>query len=123
MSELVSEGKIDAEDCVEMQSGSNVEAEVQARLGTSGEASGNSEEFLATLASVAETTTAANTLRSLSYRNSVTDMQLVTPDVPALDTFSRRLDEAGPFTVSVQSTNPQEDGTVESRIQIVGENR
>jgi len=99
------------------------EAEVNALLGTRGESSGGSEEFLATLASVAETSDAANTLRSISYRNSVMDMQLVTPDVPALDAFSRSLDEAGPFTVSVQSTNPQEDGSVESRVQIVGADR
>ena len=103
---------------------SQCEAAVAGVLRESGEpASGGNEEFLATLASIAETTTTANMLRSVSYRNSVMDMQIVTPDVPALDTFSRQLDETGPFTVSVQSTNPQEDGTVESRIQIVGENR
>lgn len=99
------------------------EAAVRQRLGAVNAGEGGSEDFLATLASVAETTIEANTLRSVSFRNSVMDMQIVTPDVPALDAFSRRLDESGPYTVSVQSTNPQEDGTVESRIQIVGANR
>lgn len=112
--------------CGEQFNNTNIrqcESEVNALLGTRGESSGGSEEFLATLASVAETSNAANTLRSISYRNSVMDMQLVTPDVPALDAFSRSLDDAGAFTVSVQSTNPQEDGTVESRVQIVGASR
>ncbi|MGD8322980.1 MAG: type II secretion system protein GspL [Gammaproteobacteria bacterium] len=102
---------------------SQCEAEVQARLRSLGEVNGGGEEFLATLARVAETTDSTNTMRTLSYRNSVMDVQIVTPDIPALDEFSRRLDEAGPFTVQVQSTNPQEDGRVESRVQIVGENR
>jgi general secretion pathway protein L len=99
------------------------EAEVQARLRDAGVATGGSEEFLTTLAGVAAVAGAENMLRSVSYRNSVMDMQLVTPSVPALDEFSRRLGESGPYTVAVQSTNPQEDGTVESRLQIVGENR
>lgn len=99
------------------------EAEVQARLRSLGESTGGGEEFLATLANVAANAGSTNTLRTLSYRNSVMDMQILTPDVPALDAFSRSLDESGPFTVSVQSTNPQEDGSVESRLQIVGENR
>ena len=99
------------------------EAEVQARLRSVGESTGGGEEFLSTLANVAATAGTANTLRTLSYRNSVMDVQVLSPGVPALDEFSRRLDEAGPFTVAVQSTNPQEDGTVESRLQIVGANR
>jgi general secretion pathway protein L len=99
------------------------EAEVQSRLRSVGASAGGGEEFLATLASVAATAGTANTLRTLSYRNSVMDVQVLSPGVPALDEFSRRLDESGPFSVAVQSTNPQEDGTVESRLQIVGANR
>ena len=99
------------------------EATVQSRLRDLGMASNGAEEFLATLAAVAQSAGAENQLRQLSYRNSVMDLQLSTPDVPALDAFSRRLDETGQLSVSVQSTNPQQDGTVESRLQIVGGNR
>jgi general secretion pathway protein L len=99
------------------------EGEVQSRLRSVGETTGGGEEFLSTLANVAQTAGTANTLRTLSYRNSVMDLQVLSPGVPALDAFSRELDESGPFSVAVQSTNPQEDGTVESRLQIVGENR
>jgi general secretion pathway protein L len=99
------------------------EAELQARLRTLGETTqAASNDFLATLAQIAATTGDEDQLQTLSYRNGVMDVQILMPSVPALDEFSRRVNESGQFTVSVQSTNPRDDG-VEARIQILGGDR
>ena len=96
------------------------EAAVQTRLRSRGEVGGGDEEFLLTMARVAETAGEQNQLRTLSYRNRIMDVQILTPDVRALDEFSRRLNETGDLSVSVQSTNPQQGGGVEARLQITG---
>lgn len=96
------------------------EAVVQARLRSLGETTAGDEEFLSTMVRVAETAGDEDQLRTLSYRNRVMDVQILTPDVPALDEFSRRLNESGDLTVTVQSTNPQQGGGVEARVQIAG---
>jgi len=98
------------------------EAELQTRLRALGESTGGGNEFLSTLAQIAATTSGDDRLQTLSYRNSVLDLQILMPNVPALDDFSRKINEAGQYSVSVQSTNPQDDG-VEARVQILGGDR
>jgi general secretion pathway protein L len=96
------------------------EAELQRRLQALGQASGSNEDFLSTLAMIAEHVDAGKHLETLSYRNRVLDIELVAPNVPALDEFGRLINDSGRFAVSIQSTNPQQEGGVEARVQIVG---
>jgi general secretion pathway protein L len=96
------------------------EAELQRRLQAIGQGGGSSEDFLSTLAMIAEHADANSRLETLSYRNQVLDIQLIAASVPELDSFGREIMDTGRFSVSIQSTNPQQDGGVEARVQIVG---
>lgn len=96
---------------------------VQRRLSDAGaEASSRRESFLTTLAAVAESYSASGLIEALSYRNEVMDVQLVVPDVPALDAFAQQISSTERFDVRIQSANPSDDG-VEGRLQIVAADR
>ena len=50
--------------------------------------------------------TAEMRIDALSYRNRVMDLQLVAPSVPALDEFSRALEETRRFDVEIEASQP-----------------
>ncbi|HEY8520641.1 MAG TPA: type II secretion system protein GspL [Gammaproteobacteria bacterium] len=94
------------------------EAEVRARLAAAGAGSTEGETFLATLAAVAASSGGEGRIETLSYRNRVMDVQLVSPSVPALDEFAQRLVETQRYDARIESANPTDEG-VEGRVQIV----
>ena len=96
------------------------EAQLQARLRSSGDTSQGGENFLSTLSTIAEFAGDDSRFETLSYRNRVMNVQMVAPDVSAVDQFSQQLNGTGRFTVAVQSSNPQPEGGVEARVEIVG---
>lgn len=96
------------------------QTELQALLQASGQGDAGGENFLSTLATIAEFATAGSRFVTVSYRNRVLGAQLMAPDVTALDELERKIDGTGRFDMSIQSTNPQDDGGVEVRIQISG---
>jgi general secretion pathway protein L len=96
------------------------ETELRALLQASGQDESGGENFLSTLATMAEFVTSANTFETMSYRNGVLNVQLSASDVTALDELERGIDETGRFDMSIQSANPREGGGVDARIQIVG---
>jgi len=98
---------------------SQCESEVQERLRMMGESSASDGSgFLSTLGTVAELSGPDKRFETMSYRNSILDVQLIAPDVPALDEFSQAMTNTGRFLVTIQSTNPDDDG-IEGRLQIV----
>ena len=76
--------------------------------------------FLGTLAAIARFAI-PNALDALSYRNRVMDLQLLVPSVPALDEFSRALEQTRRFEVEIEAANQNDSGT-EGRLRIVGAN-
>ena len=58
---------------------------------------------------------------ALSYRNRVMDLQLLVPNVVALDEFSRALEQTRRFEVEIETAN-QRDSATEGRLRIVGAN-
>jgi general secretion pathway protein L len=99
------------------------ETAVRARLSQSGmldDASGNG--FLTALAAIAESRAPSSRIEAMSFRNRVMDLQVVVPDVPALDAFAQQIEGSGSFNVAIQSANPGESG-VEGRVQLVGATR
>jgi general secretion pathway protein L len=95
-------------------------SEIQRRLAASGESStGESGPiFLATLVAVAEARDPASRIEALSFRNGVTDLRIIAPDVTALDGFARDVARSGRFQVNIQSANPGTEG-VEGRLQVL----
>jgi type II secretory pathway component PulL len=96
---------------------SGCQREVRQRLGAS--AGGAAEDFLTTLTAVATARDAATRVDALSYRNRTMDLQLIAPSVPALDEFSRELEQTRRFAVEIEAANQTDAGT-EGRIRIVG---
>lgn len=95
------------------------EREVRRRIAASGQTrAGAGAGFLDTLATVAASQHPESRLEALSYRNEVMDLQLVVPDVPALDSFVEDVERSKRYEVNIQSTTPGEDG-VEGRVQVV----
>lgn len=94
--------------------------ELQRRLAAAGDASATAADpvFLATLVAMAEARDPASRVEALSFRNGVTDLRVVVPDVPALDGFAREMARSGRFQVNIQSANPGPDG-VEGRLQVL----
>lgn len=90
----------------------------RARLGESGMLESAGPGFLTALTAVAEARAPESRISALSYRNGVMDLQLVVPDVPALDAFARDVESGERFDVRIQNTGPEGDG-VEGRVQIV----
>jgi general secretion pathway protein L len=96
--------------------------EVQRRLAASGQTSaGASRDFLETLAAIASSQGPKSRIEAMSYRNAIMDLQLVVPDVPALDAFVESVERSKRYEVNIQSTTPGQDG-VEGRVQVVGAN-
>jgi len=95
-------------------------SEIQRRLAASGGSSAGESGpiFLATLVAVAEARDPASRIEALSFRNGVTDLRVIAPDVPALDSFARDMARSGQFQVNIQSANPGTDG-VEGRLQVL----
>jgi len=95
-------------------------SEIQRRLAASGESSAaeSGPIFLATLVAVAEARDLASRIDALSFRNGVTDLRIIAPDVTALDGFARDVARSGQFQVNIQSANPGTDG-VEGRLQVL----
>lgn len=98
---------------------SGCQREVRQRLGARTGAS--TEDFLSTLAAIANARAPEMRIDALSYRNSALDLQLIVPDVTALDAFSRELEQTRRFDVEMQAANPVDAGT-EGRLRIVGAN-
>ncbi|MBN1237162.1 MAG: hypothetical protein JXB36_01610 [Gammaproteobacteria bacterium] len=96
------------------------EAAVRARLSQSGmlEDSG-ADGFLTALTAVAESHGPNSRIEAMSFRNRVMDLQVIVPDVPALDRFAQQIEGSGRFEVAIQSANPGDSG-VEGRVQLVG---
>jgi hypothetical protein len=97
---------------------STCQREVQQRLGADA-ASSNGPDFLATLAAIAAVRTAETRIDALSYRNRVMDLQLLAPNVPALDEFARGLEQTRVFDAQIEAANQQDNGT-EGRVRVVG---
>jgi hypothetical protein len=95
-------------------------SEIQRRLAASGESSiaESGPVFLATLVAVAEARDPASRIEALSFRNGVTDLRIIAPDVTALDGFARDVARSGRFQVNIQSANPGTEG-VEGRLQVL----
>jgi len=95
-------------------------SEIERRLLASGDSSAASigPVFLATLVAVAEARNPDSRIEALSFRNGVTDVRVIAPDVPTLDGFAREMARSGRFQVNIQSANPGTDG-VEGRLQIL----
>ena len=101
------------------------EAEIRDRLaategGGSG-AAGNST-FLDTLQAVANVRDDETLLQAMSFRDGVTNLRVIAPDVQALDTLAQGLGGEGRFQANIQSATPGDDG-VEGRLQIADLNR
>jgi len=93
---------------------------VQNALRLAGDSSvGSGDGFLATLGTLAEYAGTDKRFEMLSYRNQVMSLQVVAPDVEALDRFRQDISDTGRFDATIQSTNPDDDA-VEGRMQIVG---
>jgi general secretion pathway protein L len=92
--------------------------EVQQRLGADA-ASAGGPDFLATLAAIAAVRNAETRIDALSYRNRTMDLQLVAPNVPALDEFARGLEQTRVFDAEIEAANQSDNGT-EGRVRIVG---
>ncbi len=93
--------------------------EVRQRLGAS--AGQSTVDFLGTLAAIAAVRDPEMRIDALSYRNRVMDLQLLVPSVPALDEFSRALEQTRRFDVEIEAANQNDSGT-EGRLRIVGAN-
>jgi general secretion pathway protein L len=98
---------------------SGCQREVRQRLGAS--AGTTTEDFLSTLAAIAGAREPEMRIDALSYRNRAMDLQLVVPNVPALDEFSRELEQTRRFDVEIEAANQIDSGT-EGRLRIVGAN-
>jgi general secretion pathway protein L len=56
-------------------------------------------------------------LQTLSWRSGILDLQLLAPNVDALDKLRQQIGEPGVFTAAIQSANPDND-VIKGRIQI-----
>jgi type II secretion system protein L len=95
------------------------EAEVRRRLGSRGAGADSGRGFLAALAAVADSKQPRGRIEALSYRDEVMDLQLVVPDVSALNAFVQDVGQSKRFSAQIQSTNPTQDG-VEGRVRVAG---
>ena len=56
-------------------------------------------------------------METLGYRNGTMDLQLIAPNVDALDRLRQRISEGGLFDANIQSANPDKD-VIKGRMQI-----
>jgi len=109
-----------AEDCprlVGVTRPQACEVEVRQRLGSLGASHGAG--FLATLAAIVGARSGATRVDQLSYRNDTMDLQVVAPDLPALDEFTKHLQSTGRFNAVLESSSQKDAGT-EGRMKING---
>jgi general secretion pathway protein L len=93
---------------------------LQSRLGSSTlEGSEESIGFAITLQTLAQAFKAAPNLKleTLSFRAGIIDLQLVAPDVDALDKLRQQIAESEEFDATIQSANPDKD-VIKGRVQI-----
>jgi general secretion pathway protein L len=90
------------------------DAEIQKRLHSSGK---SAETFLTTLEAIAAMRDPALRIDALTYRNRITNIQLIAGDVGALDKFARDLEQTHRFAPKIESAN-QGNGGIEGRLQI-----
>jgi type II secretory pathway component PulL len=57
-------------------------------------------------------------METLSYRSGEIDLQLLAPDVAALDQLRQKISEPGKFVAEIQSANPDND-VIKGRVQIM----
>ena len=98
---------------------SGCQREIRQRLGAN--VGGATEDFLSTLAAIAGARDGEMRIDALSYRNRVMDLQLLVPNVVALDEFSRALEQTRRFEVEIETAN-QRDSATEGRLRIAGAN-
>ena len=95
--------------------------ELRSRLGTDDPAeaviSGPGFAAAVEALSIAFVDTPGIRLQTLSYRGGVMDLQLVAPDVAALDKLRQLVTGPGKFSADIQSANPKNDA-IEGRMQI-----
>jgi general secretion pathway protein L len=94
--------------------------ELSSRLGAaSPEASVSGPGFVEALEalSVAFAETPGIKMQTLSFRSGIVDVQLVAPNVDALDQLRALISGPGKFTAEIQSANPKDDA-IEGRMQI-----
>ncbi len=96
---------------------SGCQREIRQRLGSN--AASATEDFLSTLAAIAGARAAEMRIDALSYRNNVMDLQLLVPNVGALESFSQALEQTRRFEVQIETTNRRDDVT-EGRLRIAG---
>ncbi len=95
--------------------------ELSSRLGTtSPEAIVSGPGFVEALEalSIAFAETPGIKMQTLSFRSGIVDVQLVAPNVEALDQLRALISGPGKFTAEIQSANPKDDA-VEGRMQIM----
>ena len=68
--------------------------------------------------SVAFAKTPGIKLETLTYRGGELDLQLIAPDVAALDQLRQQISEPGKFLAEIQSANPDDD-VIKGRVQIM----
>jgi general secretion pathway protein L len=90
------------------------DAEIQKLKRTSGQ---NAETFLTTLEAIASVRDPAMRIDALTYRNRITNLQVIAGDVGAIDQFARSLEQTHRFTPKIESAN-QNNSSVEGRLQI-----
>ena len=95
------------------------EAEIRARLAASGQAPQGTTTtgFLGTLSTVAAARDARTVFQAMSFRNGVTNVSLIAPDVQSLDSLATAISTDGRLQANIQSAVPGDNG-VEGRLQI-----
>jgi general secretion pathway protein L len=84
-------------------------------------AAGGSDGFLTMLAAVARSLDDRMSIDGIGYRDGVVTLDLIAPNVGYLDVFDQRLTETGEFALDIQNTVPDSDGSLSSRVRIVGQ--
>jgi len=97
--------------------------ELRSRLGTSGAGAADGDKDNADFAEALQTLSEAFTqvpglrMETVSFRSGSLDLQLIAPDVAALDRLRQLISDPGQFTAEIQSANPSND-VIEGRINI-----
>jgi general secretion pathway protein L len=74
------------------------------------------DEIISTLATAFATTPDLR-MQTMAFRNGVLDLQLLAPDVSALDKLRQQISDSGGFAAAIQSANPDKD-VIKGRMQI-----
>ena len=90
------------------------DAEIQKRLHERGS---SAETFLTTLEAIAAMRDPSLRIDALTYRNKITNVQLIASDVGAIDKFARDLEQTHRFASKIESANQNNSG-IEGRLQI-----